>query len=123
MAAVVCVIGSSNTDMVIKGDKLPAPGETVLGGIFLMNPGGKGANQAVAAARLATVATDADAPSTTVTFVATIGNDMFGRQALQQFEQETIRTEFITTDADEPSGVAQIGVDNNGENSIMVASG
>lgn len=123
MAAVVCVIGSSNTDMVIKGTKLPAPGETVLGGTFLMNPGGKGANQAVAAARLAISSIDADAPSTTVTFVATIGNDMFGRQALQQFEQETIRTDFITTDVNEPSGVALIGVDSQGENSIMVASG
>ncbi|GAB3800412.1 ribokinase [Spirosoma humi] len=123
MAAVVCVIGSSNTDMVIKGNKLPAPGETVLGGTFLMNPGGKGANQAVAAARLAMSAANSEGTSTTVTFVATIGNDMFGRQALQQFEQERIRTDFITTDADEPSGVALIGVDNKGENSIMVASG
>ncbi len=53
MPASVFVIGSSNTDMVIKAEKLPAPGETVIGGTFLMNPGGKGANQAVAAARLA----------------------------------------------------------------------
>ncbi|GAB3041580.1 ribokinase [Spirosoma pulveris] len=126
MPSVVCVIGSSNTDMVIKGDKLPAPGETVLGGTFLMNPGGKGANQAVAAARLATV-TSADpnsaVSSTRVTFVANVGNDIFGRQALQQFEREGIRTDFVTTDADEPSGVALIGVDNKGENCIMVASG
>ncbi|UFH57985.1 ribokinase [Spirosoma sp. KNUC1025] len=116
--AVVCVIGSSNTDMVIKGDKLPAPGETVIGGTFLMNPGGKGANQAVAAVRLAK-----GAPSTTITFVATVGNDVFGQQARQQFEREGIRTDFVTTDADEPSGVALIGVDNQGENCIMVASG
>lgn len=114
----VCVIGSSNTDMVIKGNKLPAPGETVLGGTFLMNPGGKGANQAVAAARLALVE-----PSARVTFVANVGNDIFGRQALQQFEREGIQTNFITTDADEPSGVALIGVDSRGENCIMVASG
>lgn len=118
MSSVVCVIGSSNTDMVIKGNKLPVPGETVLGGTFLMNPGGKGANQAVAAARLA-----ASMPPTTVTFVANVGNDVFGRQALQQFEREGIQTNFITTDADEPSGVALIGVDNQGENCIMVASG
>ena len=116
MAPVVCVIGSSNTDMVIKGDKLPAPGETVLGGTFLMNPGGKGANQAVAAARLVTL-------PTSVTFVANVGNDVFGRQAHQQFEREGIQTDFVTTDADEPSGVALIGVDSRGENSIMVASG
>ncbi|SOD99342.1 ribokinase [Spirosoma fluviale] len=126
MSSVVCVIGSSNTDMVIKGDKLPAPGETVLGGTFLMNPGGKGANQAVAAARLATAPNpdpNSPIPSTTVTFVANVGNDIFGRQALQQFEREGIRTDFVTTDADEPSGVALIGVDGKGENCIMVASG
>lgn len=118
MSSVVCVIGSSNTDMVIKGDKLPAPGETVLGGTFLMNPGGKGANQAVAAARLA-----ASTESTRVTFVANVGNDIFGRQALQQFEREGIQADYVTTDADEPSGVALIGVDSRGENCIMVASG
>lgn len=124
MSSVVCVIGSSNTDMVIKGDKLPAPGETVLGGTFLMNPGGKGANQAVAAARLATASSPFSLGSaTTVTFVANVGNDIFGRQALQQFEREGIRTDFVTTDADEPSGVALIGVDSKGENCIMVASG
>lgn len=118
MSSLVCVIGSSNTDMVIKGDKLPAPGETVLGGTFLMNPGGKGANQAVAAARLA-----AGTQSNRVTFVANVGNDIFGRQALQQFEREGIQTDYVTTDADEPSGVALIGVDSRGENCIMVASG
>ncbi|ADB38665.1 ribokinase [Spirosoma linguale] len=124
MPSVVCVIGSSNTDMVIKGDKLPAPGETVLGGTFLMNPGGKGANQAVAAVRLANAPNPtATTPSTTVTFVANVGNDIFGQQALDQFEREGIRTDFVTTDADEPSGVALIGVDSKGENSIMVASG
>lgn len=124
MPPVVCVIGSSNTDMVIKGDKLPTPGETVLGGKFLMNPGGKGANQAVAAARLATVADPRLTTATTsVTFVANVGNDIFGRQARQQFEREGIQTDFVTTDADEPSGVALIGVDSKGENCIMVASG
>lgn len=124
MPSVVCVIGSSNTDMVIKGDKLPAPGETVLGGTFLMNPGGKGANQAVAAARLVNAPNPtATTSSTTVTFVANVGNDIFGQQALGQFEREGIRTDFVTTDTNEPSGVALIGVDSKGENSIMVASG
>ncbi|QJW89848.1 ribokinase [Spirosoma taeanense] len=122
MSATVFVIGSSNTDMVIKAEKLPAPGETVIGGTFLMNPGGKGANQAVAAARLA-MTSPHSGDQTTVTFVANLGNDVFGRQALQQFEREGIRSEFISTDADEPSGVALIGVDGRGENSIMVASG
>lgn len=125
MPSAVCVIGSSNTDMVIKANKLPAPGETVIGGTFLMNPGGKGANQAVAAARLTagTVGTDLSVQPTSVTFVANVGNDVFGRQARQQFEREGIQGDFITTDADEPSGVALIGVDEKGENCIMVASG
>ena len=122
MAIGVCVIGSSNTDMVIKTDRLPAPGETVIGGTFLMNPGGKGANQAVAAARLAT-GEPGSGMATPVTFVANVGNDVFGLQARQQFEREGIHGDFITTDADEPSGVALIGVDNKGENYIMVASG
>ncbi|CCH53552.1 ribokinase [Fibrisoma limi BUZ 3] len=119
MPASVCVIGSSNTDMVIKADKLPAPGETIIGGTFLMNAGGKGANQAVAAVRLA--ASEPDLAS--VTFVANVGNDVFGQQARQQFDQEGLRTDFVTTDNQEPSGVALIGVDSRGENSIMVASG
>jgi ribokinase len=118
MSPRICVIGSSNTDMVIRATKLPAPGETVIGGTFLMNPGGKGANQAVAAARLMLPA--ADKP---VAFVATVGNDVFGREALDQFEREGIRTDFVTTDPDEPSGIALIGVDSQGENCIMVASG
>lgn len=123
MPASVCVIGSSNTDMVIKADKLPAPGETVIGGTFLMNPGGKGANQAVAAARLGTALPGATNAPTSVLFVANVGNDVFGRQALQQVEREGIQGDYITTDADTPSGVALIGVDSQGENCIMVASG
>ena len=113
MPTPIFVVGSSNTDMVVKTDRLPAPGETVLGGTFLMNPGGKGANQAVAAARLGGA----------VTFVARVGNDIFGQQALEQFEREGIRTEFVRTDPTQPSGVALIGVDGRGENSIVVAPG
>lgn len=119
MHTLVCVVGSSNTDMVIKAPKLPAPGETIIGGTFLMNPGGKGANQAVAAARLSR----SNGGNRGVTFVANVGNDVFGRQARQQFEREGICTDFVSTDADEPSGVALIGVDDRGENCIMVASG
>ncbi|GAB2801064.1 ribokinase [Rhabdobacter roseus] len=113
MAVPICVIGSSNTDMVVKADRLPLPGETVLGWSFLMNPGGKGANQAVAAARL----------QSQVTFVTKVGNDIFGRQAIQQFQHENINTDFITTDKELPSGVALIGVDADGENTIIVAPG
>lgn len=107
------VIGSSNTDMVVQAAKLPAPGETVLGGTFLLNPGGKGANQAVAAARL----------GARVMLVAKVGNDVFGQQAILGFEREGIHTEFVSVDEDRPSGVALIGVDRHGENAIMVAPG
>jgi ribokinase len=113
MARPIYVIGSSNTDMVVKTEKLPLPGETVIGGTFFMNPGGKGANQAVAAARL----------GGRVTFIARVGADLFGSQALQQFQKENIDTRFITQDPENPSGVALIGVDRQGENTIIVAPG
>ncbi len=109
----IIVIGSSNTDMVIKADRLPVPGETVIGGTFFMNPGGKGANQAVAAARL----------GGKVTFIAKTGNDVFGKQSLELFKSEGINTEYIFSDQKNPSGVALITVDSNGENCIVVASG
>ena len=109
----ILVVGSSNTDMVIKTHHFPAPGETILGGRFLMNAGGKGANQAVAAARLGGV----------VTFIGKIGDDIFGKQAVQQLEDEGINVDFVSVDPDNPSGVALITVDQKGENSIVVASG
>ena len=109
----ILVIGSSNTDMVIKTEKLPAPGETILGGTFLMNPGGKGANQAVAAARL----------GGKVTFITKRGNDLFGNQAMGLFMREGIDTQYIVKDPELPSGVALITVDSKGENSIVVAPG
>ena len=109
----IIVIGSSNTDMVIKSDKLPLPGETILGGTFFLNPGGKGANQAVAAARL----------GGNVIFVTKTGNDIFGAEAKQHFEKEGIETRFIITDPENPSGVALINVDSKGENCIVVAPG
>jgi len=109
----ILVIGSSNTDMVIKTKKLPAPGETILGGTFLMNPGGKGANQAVAAARL----------GGKVTFITKRGNDLFGNQAVGLLMREGIHTQHIVKDMELPSGVALITVDSTGENSIVVAPG
>jgi ribokinase len=109
----ILVIGSSNTDMVVSVDNFPAPGETLLGKKFMMNPGGKGANQAVAAARL----------GGDVTFVAKVGNDVFGEQARQQFRNENICTDFILTDPDNASGIALITVDQHGENTIVVAQG
>ena len=109
----ILVIGSSNTDMVIKTSKLPLPGETILGGTFLMNPGGKGANQAVAAARL----------GGKVTFITKRGNDLFGNQAVGLFMREGIDTRYVVKDTELPSGVALITVDESGENSIVVAPG
>ena len=109
----IVVIGSSNTDMVIKGDRIPLPGETILGGTFLMNSGGKGANQAVAAARL----------GGNVTFIAKTGNDIFGQQAIQLFKDEGINTQYVFEDPRNPSGIALIMVDKSAENCIMVASG
>lgn len=109
----IVVIGSSNTDMVVKSDRLPVPGETVLGGAFMMNPGGKGANQAVAVARL----------GGNVTFITKTGNDLFGKQSVEMFDEENINTDFILSDPHHASGVALIMVDTTGENCIVVASG
>jgi len=109
----IVVIGSSNTDMVVKAERLPVPGETVSGGVFLMNPGGKGANQAVAAARL----------GGNVTFITKTGNDLFGRRSVELYKAEGIDTKYVLSDHDRPSGVALIAVDAKGENCILVAPG
>jgi ribokinase len=109
----IIVIGSSNTDMVIVSERLPKPGETILGGQFLLNPGGKGANQAVAAAKL----------GGETHFVCKVGNDVFGEMARKQFIEIGINSEFVQTDPENPSGVALINVDAQGENCITVASG
>ncbi len=109
----IVVVGSSNTDMVVKSSRLPAPGETVTGGQFVMVPGGKGANQAVAAARL----------GAEVTFVAKVGSDMFGNEAIDGYRREGILTDLVLHDAELHTGVALILVDDSGENLISVASG
>lgn len=109
----ILVVGSSNTDMVIQTTHLPRPGETVLGGTFFMNPGGKGANQAVTVARL----------GGHISFICKTGEDIFGRQARQLFKEEGIDTSYLCTDPQAPSGVALITVDERAENSIVVASG
>lgn len=113
MTIPIYVVGSSNTDMVVKAERLPMPGETVLGGTFFMNAGGKGANQAVAAARL----------GGNVLLVAHVGNDLFGEQAVTHFQKEKINTSFVTRNPEYPSGVALIVVDSKGENCISVAPG
>jgi ribokinase len=109
----ILVIGSSNTDMVIKTARFPRPGETILGGDFFMNQGGKGANQAVTVARL----------KGEVNFICKTGNDLFREQSLNLFKEEGMNTEWILTDEEKPSGIALIMVDEEGENSIVVASG
>jgi ribokinase len=113
MKPTILVIGSTNTDMVIKAEHLPAPGETILGGSFFMNPGGKGANQAVAAKRL----------GGDVTFIAKTGSDIFGERSVQLFKEEGINIDHIITDPTHPSGIALITIDKNAENCIVVASG
>ncbi len=109
----IVVVGSCNTDMVIKADRLPVPGETILGGTFFMNPGGKGANQAVAASRM----------GGNVTLISKTGNDVFGKQSVMLYNAENIKTDYIFSDSRHPSGVALITVDSYGENCIVVASG
>lgn len=109
----VVVVGSSNTDFVVRAPTIPSPGETVLGSDFLQAAGGKGANQAVAAARLG-----AD-----VTFVGRLGADSLGDRALDGLAREGIDTHLIVRDPDRPSGVALIVVSDGGENAIAVAPG
>ncbi|MCP9750957.1 ribokinase [Ferruginibacter sp. HRS2-29] len=109
----IIVVGSANTDMVVKAKSLPLPGETLLGGTFFMYAGGKGANQAVAAARL----------GGEVTLVAKVGNDIFGQETTLNLQKENINTDFVFVDENVPSGTALIMVNEEGENCIVVAPG
>jgi ribokinase len=109
----IVVVGSSNTDMVIKLHRLPRPGETVIGGEFLTAAGGKGANQAVAAARAGGM----------VSFIARVGRDSLGDEAIEGFVRDRIDVSRVTRDAKAPTGAALIFVAKDGENSIAVASG
>lgn len=111
----IVVLGSTNTDMVIAGPKIPRPGETVSGGRFLMNPGGKGANQAVAVARLSSKRGNC-------TFIAKVGNDLFGRDSVVRMKKAGIDAKLIV-DRKEPSGTALILVTPKGQNVISVALG
>jgi len=111
----IVVLGSTNTDMVIAGRKIPVAGETVSGGKFLMNPGGKGANQAVAVARLS-------ARKGVCTFIAKVGDDLFGRATAARLKKDTIDAKLVV-DRKEPSGTALILVDAKGQNVISVALG
>ncbi|MHC4654845.1 MAG: ribokinase, partial [Planctomycetota bacterium] len=109
----IAVVGSSNMDLVVKSERIPATGETILGGDFIMVPGGKGANQAVAAAKL----------GAQVFFIAKLGDDIFGLQSLNNFKKEGVNTKYVLQTQEAPSGVALIMVDGEGNNVIVVAPG
>ena len=113
MAGRVIVVGSLNEDLVVSTERLPAQGETVIGGRFAQHHGGKGGNQAVAAARL----------GARTFFIGAVGDDVFGRAARAALEEEGVDVAGLFTLPDEATGVALIVVDEAGENSIAVASG
>lgn len=109
----IVIAGSSNTDMVLKTVRFPKPGETILGGDFFMFQGGKGANQAVAAARL----------GGKITFICKVGADIFGSNAISHYIKEGINVDQIVQTEKAPTGVALITVNAEGENEIVVAQG
>lgn len=109
----ICVFGSLNMDLVVRAPRLPQPGETLSGHGFLTLPGGKGANQAVAAARL----------GSSVHMVGRVGADAFGQQLLQSLQQQNVHTENIAIDPSMHSGIAMITVAESGENQIVLAAG
>jgi len=109
----IVVVGSSNTDLIIKVSEIPRPGETLLGGEFMTFPGGKGANQAVAAARA----------GGDVVFIAAVGDDPYGEEAIKGYRLDHINTENIKVCKGIPSGIAMITISERGENAITVASG
>src|SRR5512136_278017 len=107
----IVVVGSINMDLVVRSPRLPLPGETILGSGFSTFPGGKGANQAVAAARLG-------AP---VIMVGRVGSDGFGNQMVQTLARDGVDVSQVQRDTEAPTGVALITVDDRGENTIIVA--
>ena len=109
----IVVIGSSNMDLVAKAPRIPVAGETLTGTDFFMLPGGKGANQAVAAAKL----------GAEVVFVAKLGKDVFASKSLENFKSVNINTKHIEQIDGVPSGTAIIAVDDNGQNIIIVIPG
>ena len=109
----IIVVGSVNTDMVANASTLPSAGETVMGTDFFISAGGKGGNQAVAAARL----------GANVTMVGNLGTDALGDQAIERLKKENINCEQVTRDSEQASGVALISVNQWGENQIVVVPG
>ncbi len=109
----VVVVGSANVDMVAVGERIPSPGESLFADRFFTVPGGKGANQAVAAARL----------GAKVIFIACVGNDSFGDGAIAGYQQDGIDTSHIVQHPTAHTGIALINVDAEGRNAILVAPG
>ncbi len=109
----IVVVGSLNMDLVVRVPHMPVPGETILGDNFQTIPGGKGANQAVAAARM----------GAQVTMIGCVGNDDFGKTLVDNLAKENIDVSNISVDPDAATGIALITVDKSGQNSIVVASG
>ena len=109
----IVVVGSYLVDLMTRTPHLPRPGETVLGGPFKMGPGGKGSNQATAAAR----------SGSNVTLVTKLGDDLFGQEAIKHFKKEKINLEHIKIDTNEETGTALIAVNEESENIIVVALG
>jgi len=109
----ITVVGSTNTAMIFASPSLPVPGQTILGSSFSLSPGGRGANQAVAAAR----------SGASVTFIGRIGNDIFGEVVLDSLLQNGIDTSHIIRDKDRPSGVSSVVTDDQGRSMITVSSG
>lgn len=109
----IVVIGSSNTDMIIRCDRLPVQGQIVAGGEFAMRAGGKGANQSIAIARM----------GGRVSFITKIGNDLFGKQSLELYKSEGISSDYVFSDPNHPSGIGLIMADSSGEKYISIAQG
>jgi len=110
----VLVVGSINMDLVVKAPRMPEPGETLVGGVFTVVPGGKGANQAAAAARL----------GCSVRMIGAVGSDEFGTAAIKNLKDQGVDTNtIVTAPAGIATGVAIIIVDQSGQNTIVVASG
>ncbi|MEW6357880.1 MAG: ribokinase [Planctomycetota bacterium] len=113
MTPTILVVGSLNMDLVVRAERMPGPGQTLIGRGFQTVPGGKGANQAVAAARL----------GAKTYMIGRVGGDAFGKTLVENLKQSGVTTDFLKTDKSEPNGIAIIIVDDNGENSIVVAPG
>jgi ribokinase len=109
----ICVVGSSNIDLTFRTSRLPRPGETLAGQAFQLGFGGKGANQAVMAARL----------GARVAMISRVGNDVFGEQTLHNFQQQSIDTTHVLRDTNQPTGTAAIIVEDSGQNCILIVSG